>query len=481
MGNILIKGLSLAHEEILKGNEGSWWEVGTTTLLGGVICEIYKNFVEGSSWGFIGIGVGDCKAYHISFKESEIVVLDITFGSRKESNDPSDPGGRLGPYLEGHPDLRNLDLWFHPVHEGDFILLCSDGVHDNLDPELLGVKPEELGLEAIWTELPKEKLQQVKTEYSTKLISKIVEELISQKCNNNISLLQPQDICNKIISHAKKITKSSRTFMETNPSLELPHDFNMYPGKLDHCTCTCIKVAKFDISVHEPRLDNLIKRMQHPESGLKQEKFQAKKVSTDGFESIQKGIGFKGKDLLYWLSHHDFNLDEATYNGQLLLDYKYIKALNDDILTFNPESTFQFEIFDPIMSLTDWDTVLKILKIKKFEKGTEIIKEGDIKNSLFQIIKGKCSLYAKVKDEVTLITILKESDTFNEISFLKGIQSPYTIIAEEDVEVFALDENKLQLIRVVNEPIIGRFYNYISKTLCRLFLNIEKEKMNKIK
>jgi len=87
----------------------------------------------------------------------------------------------------------------------------------------------------------------------------------------------------------------------------------------------------------------------------------------------------------------------------------------------------------------------------------------------------------KLKDEVTLITILKESDTFNEISFLKGIQSPYTIIAEEDVEVFALDENKLQLIRVVNEPIIGRFYNYISKTLCRLFLNIEKEKMNKIK
>jgi len=53
------------------------------------------------------------------------------------------------------------------------------------------------------------------------------------------------------------------------------------------------------------------------------------------------------------------------------------------------------------------------------------------------------------------------------------------VIADDDVEVFALNEKKLQLIRVVNEPIIGRIYNYISRTLCRLFLKIEKEKMKK--
>jgi len=290
--------------------------------------------------------------------------------------------------------------------------------------------------------------------------------------------LDAQDICNQIISFAEKLTKSSRTFMETNPSLELPHDYALYPGKLDHCTCACMKVTKFDTSEHESKFDNLIKRMQHPDDGLKQENFQAKKLSLDGLEMSQKGLGFKGKQLLDWLTQHDFSFEYGRNTGQLLLDFKYIKSLNDDILTFNPDSTFQFQVFDPIMSLKDWGTVLKIFKIKKFEKGTVIIKEGDIKLSIYQIIKGTCSLISKTNEESHIIQ-LKESDIFNELSFLKGIESPYSVIADDDVEVFALNEKKLQLIRVVNEPIIGRIYNYISRTLCRLFLKIEKEKMKK--
>ena len=35
------------------------------------------------------------------------------------------------------PDLRNLSLYYHEFEEGDLLLLMSDGVHDNLDPEVL--------------------------------------------------------------------------------------------------------------------------------------------------------------------------------------------------------------------------------------------------------------------------------------------------------------------------------------------------------
>jgi len=39
---------------------------------------------------------------------------------------------------DGMVDLRNLELGFCTLNAGDFIVLCSDGVHDNLDPAFLG-------------------------------------------------------------------------------------------------------------------------------------------------------------------------------------------------------------------------------------------------------------------------------------------------------------------------------------------------------
>ncbi len=51
----------------------------------------------------------------------------------------SDPGGRLGPYLDaGAPDVRNLRVFFELCREGDTVLLMTDGIHDNLDPKSLG-------------------------------------------------------------------------------------------------------------------------------------------------------------------------------------------------------------------------------------------------------------------------------------------------------------------------------------------------------
>jgi hypothetical protein len=45
-------------------------------------------------WVFVGISVGDCKAFHFSVRKK--VVTDITVGNRGEKNDIGDPGGRIG-------------------------------------------------------------------------------------------------------------------------------------------------------------------------------------------------------------------------------------------------------------------------------------------------------------------------------------------------------------------------------------------------
>lgn len=46
----------------------------------------------------------------------------------------------------GTPDLRNLQLYFTQCSEGDWVILLSDGVHDNLDPEQMGLNPNQCEL-----------------------------------------------------------------------------------------------------------------------------------------------------------------------------------------------------------------------------------------------------------------------------------------------------------------------------------------------
>lgn len=77
--------------------------------------------------------------------------------------------GRLGPYRKTQPDLRNFSGYFTYLDRGDFIMMCSDGVYDNLDPQTNGVvctanfeptsqlqSPKSLGLPDVelWTDLP---------------------------------------------------------------------------------------------------------------------------------------------------------------------------------------------------------------------------------------------------------------------------------------------------------------------------------------
>lgn len=51
--------------------------------------------------------------------------IDITEGNRQNLTDARDPGGRLGPYIEADPDLRNLHLYYHVAEPEDIIFLVS--------------------------------------------------------------------------------------------------------------------------------------------------------------------------------------------------------------------------------------------------------------------------------------------------------------------------------------------------------------------
>lgn len=216
---------------------------------------------------FVVASLGDCKAFHYMHRSNEFT--DITEGNRQNLTDARDPGGRLGPYIDGGPDLRNLHLYYRIAEKDDIILLMSDGVHDNFDPQQLGISPEEAQLEGkTWEEA--EKLNPARVElYKNNFRKKWLGDTFAKhfihmqkdgKDGNNSDnnsggtgtttsisgkTLDVKTVVDVLLQHCVNITKTSREFMEQNPKQKLPSDFKNYPGKLDHATCVCIRVGHF--------------------------------------------------------------------------------------------------------------------------------------------------------------------------------------------------------------------------------------------
>ncbi|GAM21594.1 hypothetical protein SAMD00019534_047690 [Acytostelium subglobosum LB1] len=263
-GSFLLGAITAAHKGIISGRS-ELWESGTTTLIGGLLSKIKKEKSEGtdfksmsslkfidveSDWVFTGVTLGDCKAFHYSSKCN--VFSDITKGNRQNLSDARDPGGRLGPYIgEGQPDLRNLAVFHKFCDQDDVILLLSDGVHDNLDPQQLGLSPRDLGVDCDSWDIAGQKLpvetDRVKNEFRNKwLLDHLTTTTTDGGQDNNIisrQILPPQQIASTLLKHCVETTQTSRDFMENNSTKKLPSDYKLYPGKMDHNTCVCFRVG----------------------------------------------------------------------------------------------------------------------------------------------------------------------------------------------------------------------------------------------
>jgi hypothetical protein len=59
----------------------------------------------------------------------------------------------------------------------------------------------------------------------------------------NTKEVSPTTIIGAIIENAKRVTANTRNFLEKYPNQNEPQDYVNYPGKVDHSTCICVKVA----------------------------------------------------------------------------------------------------------------------------------------------------------------------------------------------------------------------------------------------
>jgi serine/threonine protein phosphatase PrpC len=262
----LLRAMCKAHEKIWEP-PAHHWEVGSTTLLGAVLLKLDRDDSSDSESSFgpapyvlVCSNIGDCKAFVISGGEDG-EVYDVTVESKRTVKEKCDPGGRIGPYLDGNPDTRNLLLSTIPIFPGDTIVLVSDGVHDNLDPETLGLPlsksikrnvslaqkllkldvdevtqkiniPPDYETNKAWEAITIEQSELLKTEYREHLVGEFFASGASA----------PSQLLAALFEHCTKSTKASREFMELDPSKVHPPDYEQYPGKMDHTTGVIYRV-----------------------------------------------------------------------------------------------------------------------------------------------------------------------------------------------------------------------------------------------
>jgi len=293
---LLLRALSFCHYKIVEGKTDIFGEAGTTTLLGGMLLRIKdkeksekkdpKDEPKKETFIFICVSIGDCKVFH--YVPSTRKATDITLGNRRNAYDAKDCGGRLGPYVgeNGDPDIRNVTIYHQICAEDDLIILCSDGVHDNMDPQTLGIGPKDLSPQYAswnsWDQFPSEQeADLVKSEF---MIKYFMEEAIDAKndeeklrnkvfsfTEENDDRYSPDSITSRAVKHCLKVTSKSREWMEQNPKEKLPMDYVEFPGKMDHATCVAIRVTRFDRELAKAKeaLKSSEKRRTLPRDGVR--------------------------------------------------------------------------------------------------------------------------------------------------------------------------------------------------------------------
>lgn len=213
--------------------------------------------VEPNPWVFVGTSVGDSLIYRYSRSRrvvSEVTPSDRTFGLR-------DAGGSLGG-TENEADLRNFGLHLALVEEGDFIISVSDGVHDNLDPEVLQLNPAvvsrivEVPLAEefeYWADVPTNKKNDIKRFYKEHQLAIILNQIPPEELSTKSAVFHILEFIHDTTDdHRKAYEAGSRLQRDWN-SLEpavreetqksvkkaLKHPI----GKFDHATCLCVEVG----------------------------------------------------------------------------------------------------------------------------------------------------------------------------------------------------------------------------------------------
>ena len=188
-------------------------------------------------WEVAAVTIGDHKIFHYSQNLKRCV--EVTRGSLNHVTVEGDMGGKLGLYLLGrtshgvaYPDFRNYCIATITAEDGDIIIPVSQGVHEQMDPQNLGLTP----LEAC-TQLLDEKVKSIQELLQSDVkesdlqtwtrspeCKRIKEMYLEMKATKLVqrSIKKQENVAITFSKYCRKVTHNMRAWMEQNNTSEHP-------------------------------------------------------------------------------------------------------------------------------------------------------------------------------------------------------------------------------------------------------------------
>jgi predicted RND superfamily exporter protein len=102
-------------------------------------------------------------------------------------------------------------------------------------------------------------------------------------------------------------------------------------------------------------------------------------------------------------------------------------------------------------------------ELKTFPRGKPIIREGEIGDEMYVLIKGTANVFINSSTQRRMVRTLRRGDVFGEMGLIRHNERTADVVANEDVEVIA-----------VNERFLDRMQRRYPRIGAKIFLNIAK-------
>ncbi|WP_402462044.1 PP2C family protein-serine/threonine phosphatase [Isoptericola aurantiacus] len=135
-----VRGLVRAAHHAVRGIATAPGRGAGTTLSGAVLTE------QGGEPYWLVVNMGDSRTYRLADGELEQVSVDhsevqelVDAGEITRAEASTHPRRHVVTRALGAPETPDADYWFLPVHAGDRLLVCSDGLTGELTDERIAV------------------------------------------------------------------------------------------------------------------------------------------------------------------------------------------------------------------------------------------------------------------------------------------------------------------------------------------------------
>ncbi|MCZ6525162.1 MAG: serine/threonine-protein kinase [Gammaproteobacteria bacterium] len=156
-------------------------------------------------------------------------------------------------------------------------------------------------------------------------------------------------------------------------------------------------------------------------------------------------------EILQKIVHHALQKDQdrrykmgLNMAADLSLAFDYLEKPQEDIdIQEKFNAIQQLEFFDEFVESEIWE-IIRACVWQEFEKGSEVIVEGDIDDSFYIITSGE----VEVRKEDNVIDMLKKGDCFGEMGYLSKTRRSATIIAKQRLQLMKINATLIEQVSI---------------------------------